>query len=322
MKKLSLQDFISAYNRIKDYIYHTPLERSIICSTPNTEVFLKLENQQRTHSFKVRGAFHKILQLSEEEKKKGIMAVSSGNHGIAVSYASSLLGLKNTLIFVPKTTPNAKIEKIKAYGAQVIVTGDSYDEMQKIGLKYLEDHDLTFIDPYNKDYDIYLGAGTISYEILMENPEIDTILVPLSGGGLMTGVGYAAKLIKPTIRVIGVQTESCPGFVRSLQENHLYEEYPEQPSICEALMGGAGVEPFRLVSKTLDEAIVVKEESIKKATRMLIHGEKLMVEPSGAIGIAAMLEYPEKFKGSKVAVVVSGGNIDNEFLELKLGGSD
>lgn len=315
---LKLTDFISAYNRIKNNINHTPLEESPYFSNEQHTVYLKLENQQKTKSFKIRGALNKISILTEEEKQRGVLAVSSGNHGIAVSYAAKLMNIKKTIIFVPKVTPEVKINKIKANGAEVIITGDNYDEMQAIGMKYLAEHNMTFVDPYNKDYDVYAGQGTISLEILLENPNIDTLLVPVSGGGLVTGVGIAAKLIKPDIKVIGIQTSACPAFVKSFHENVFYPEYPIKPSICEALMGGVGEEPYKLAHQSMDEVIEVSEASISKATEIAIKNEKIILEPSSAVGMAALLEKPQVITGKNIAIVISGGNINDDFLSFNL----
>lgn len=315
---LKLTDFISAYNRIKNNINHTPLEESLYFSNDNYKVYLKLENQQKTKSFKIRGALNKISILTDEEKERGVLAVSSGNHGIAVSYAAKLMNIKKTIIFVPKVTPEVKINKIRDNGAEVIIAGDNYDEMQAIGMKYLAEHNMTFVDPYNKDYDVYAGQGTISLEILMENSNIDTLLVPVSGGGLVTGVGIAAKLIKPNIKVIGIQTSACPAFVKSFHENVFYPEYPVKPSICEALMGGVGEEPYKLAHQSMDEVIEVSEESIRKATEIAIKNEKIIIEPSSAVGMAALLEKPQVITGKNIAIVISGGNINDKFLSFNL----
>lgn len=316
---LQLIDFISAYNKISHKIYKTPLEKSDYFSSSKTCVYLKLENQQKTKSFKMRGALNKILTLTEEEKARGVLAVSSGNHGIAVSCAAMLSGIENTVIFVPTITPLAKIDKIRSYGAEVKVVGDNYDEMSAIGMQYLKDHQMTFVDPYNKDYDVYHGQGTISLEILLERPEIDTIIVPVSGGGLVTGVGPAAKAINPNIKVIGVQTESCPAFVKSFYEKVFYPEYPIDPSVCEALMGGVGEEPYKRMYDSMDVIVTVSEDSIKEATKIACKKEKMIIEPSAAVGLALLLEKPELVTGKHVAVILTGGNISDDYIDLNFG---
>jgi threonine dehydratase len=313
---LKLTDFISAHNRIKHNINHTPLEESLYFSNDDRNVYLKLENQQKTKSFKLRGALNKISVLTDEEKKRGILAVSSGNHGIAVSYAAKLMNVEKTVIIVPKVTPEVKINKIRSYGAEIIIAGEDYDEMNRFGAKYLEEHNLTFVDPYDKDYDVYAGQGTVALEILMENPDIDTLIFPVSGGGLATGAGIAAKLINPDINIIGVQTSSCPAFVRSFYENVFYPEYPVKPSICSALMGGVGVEPYRLMHQSMDKIIEVSEESISKATEIAIRNEKIILEPASAIGMAALLEKPEEITGKNIAIIITSGNIDDTFLSF------
>ncbi len=313
---LQLTDFISAYNKISNKIYKTPLEKSDFFSDQDKTVYLKLENQQKTKSFKMRGALNKISTLSNEEKERGVLAVSSGNHGIAVSCAAKLSGIKNTVIFVPTVTPKSKIDKIKSYGADVKIIGDNYDEMSAIGMKYLKDNNMTFVDPYNSDYDVYHGQGTISLEILLERPEIDTLIVPVSGGGLVTGVGIAAKKINPNIKIIGVQTESCPAFVKSFSEKVFYPEYPVQASVCEALMGGVGVEPYKWMYESMDVLVTVSEENIKKATKIAHEKEKIVIEPSAAVGLALFLEKPEIITGKHIAVIVTGGNINDDYLNI------
>jgi threonine dehydratase len=313
---LKLTDFIAAHNRIKSNIFHTPLEESVYFSNDNYKVYLKLENQQKTKSFKIRGALNKMAILTDEEKENGVVTISSGNHGIAVSHAAKLMNIKKIVVFVPEVTPEIKINKIKKNGAEVIIAGNNYDETHALGIKYINENTMTFIDPYDKDYDVYAGQGTIALEILLDNPSIDTLIVPVSGGGLVTGVGIAAKLIKPDIKVIGIQTEACPAFVKSFNENIFYPEYPEKPSVCEALMGGAGVEPYKLAHQSMDQMIEVSEESIKKATEIAISYEKIILEPSSAIGMAAILENPQIITGKNVAIVVSGGNINNDFISF------
>ena len=317
---LKLIDFIKAQKRINNLIYHTPLERSSYLSNEEQNIFFKLENQQKTKSFKIRGALNKISQLTSEEKERGILAVSSGNHGIAVSYAAKLINIPNCVVFVPENTPDSKIDQIKANESKVIIAGKNYDEMQALGMKYLEKHRMTFIDPYNKDYDIYAGAGTISLEIIFDNPEIDTIILPLSGGGLATGVGLAAKLINPDIKVIGVQTASCPAFVKSFQENKRYAEFPTRPSVCEALMGGVGEIPFKHAYESMDEVIQVSEDTIKKATAAVVKYEKILIETSSAIGVAALMEKTSSFTGKNIAIVISSGNLNTNYFSFNFGG--
>ena len=230
-----------AYERIKDYIYKTPLEESLYLGSGDQKYFFKLESAQTVKSFKIRGALNKMSTLTEEERQRGVATISSGNHGASVSYAAKLLGIKNAKVIVPETTPQAKVDKIEYYGADVMLMGNGYDEAHAMGMSYIEENGMTYIDPYYDDPKIYGGQGTIAIEILDQNPDIDTIVVPIGGGGLITGIAVAAKAIKPDIRMIGVQTEACPAMIRAYEDNVFYEEYPTTgDTVCDALVGGVG----------------------------------------------------------------------------------
>ena len=197
-----------AYDRIKPYLKDTPLEPSFYLGDGNRKYYFKLETFQPVKSFKVRGALNKMLTLTEEEKKRGVCTISSGNHGSSVSYAAGLLGIEKAEIIVPETAPKSKVERIEYFGGKVRQMGANYDEAHALGMKYIEESGMTFIDAYYDDYKIYGGQGTIAFEILNQNPDIDAIVIPVGGGGLSTGIAVAAKTIKPEIRIIGVQTEA------------------------------------------------------------------------------------------------------------------
>lgn len=310
---IKLENIKEAHIRIKDYIYQTPLEKSMDLSGDKTSIYLKLENQQKTGAYKLRGALSKISSLSQAELDKGIVAISSGNHGAAVSYAGELLDIKDRTIYVPETTPSSKTRKIEYFGGKVVKLGKNYDEVHEKAMKIIKEEAKTFIDPCS-DEEVIAGQGTIALEILEENPDIDTILVPIGGGGLITGISIAAKAIKPDIKIIGLQTEACPAMVAALRDNSFYEVYPTEDSICDALVGGVGEIPYKLARETIDDIIVVKEEDIKRAVKHLILKEKTIAEPAGAIGIAAVLADPDLFENKNVAIVITGGNIDEDLL--------
>lgn len=310
---INYDTIIDARKRIEKYIYKTPLEKSISLSNENTEVYLKLENQQKLRTYKIRGVLSKLTSLSKEEKDRGVGATSSGNHGAALSYASSLLGIKNATVYVPTTTPKTKVEKIKYYGVNVDQVGINYDEANKIGLDRIRESGATFIDS-SSDELVISGQGTIGLEILEENPNIDTILVPIGGGGIITGISIAAKSIKPDIKIIGLQTAACPAMVASLRDNKFYGTYPAKNSICDALVGGAGYIPYKMAKDCIDDIIIVEEEDIKKAISHLLLKEKLVVEPAGAIGVGAIMKNPDLFIDRKLAIVLTGGNIDEDLL--------
>ncbi|MFL0267301.1 threonine ammonia-lyase [Candidatus Clostridium radicumherbarum] len=315
---VTFEDVLSARERINKFIYKTPLELSYSLSNEHTKIFLKLESQQRLKSFKVRGALSKMTWLSEESRTEGVIAVSSGNHGAGVSFASYMLGGIKAKIFVPKTTPKAKLTKIKYYGAEVIETGENYDEAHKEAEEARKKEKLTFIDPCS-DIQVIAGQGSIAFEILDENPDIDVIIAPIGGGGLITGISVAAKHLKPSIEIIGVQTAACPAMVAALRDKQCYFDYKSEESICDALVGGVGEIPYEMAAKCIDDIIVVNEETIRKAIVQLIEKDKVIAEPAGAASVAAIIENMERFKGKNVAVVVSGGNLDERLMYELLG---
>lgn len=310
---VSFEDVKAAKKRIGEYVYHTPLEKSISLSDESTNIYLKLENQQKLKCAKIRGALSKLTSLTEEEKKKGVVAISSGNHGAAVSYASMLLNIENSIVYVPETTPNSKVEKIGFYGAEVKKIGKNYDEAHVMGAKEIEKDDKTFIDPCS-DPVVIAGQGTIGLEILEEQPNIDMILAPIGGGGILTGISVAAKSIKEDIKVIGVQTAACPAMAAALKDEICYDTYPSEESICDALIGGVGETPFKMAKDYIDDILVIEEDYIKEAVKFLMKKEKTISEPSGAIGVAAVMKNPQMFKGKNVAIVLTGGNIDEELM--------
>lgn len=318
---VNFNDVVNARKRIEKYISVTPLDFSIGLSNENTKVYLKLECQQKQKAFKVRGALSKLSSLTDEEKERGVIAASSGNHGAGVSYAAYLLGIKNAKVFVPETAPDAKIEKIKYYGADIQQVGKVYDDTHRLAMDEMEKSNMTYIDSCS-DVQLISGQGTVGLEIMEQNPEIDTIIVPIGGGGLITGVSVAAKHIKPGIKIVGVQTAACPAMVKSLEDNIMYEEFPSEESICDALIGGVTEIPFNMAKQCIDDILVVSEESIRKATAILLTQEKVVAEPSSATGVAALMENPEYFQGKNVAIVITGGNLDKDFMKKILMGDE
>lgn len=308
------KEVTDAYDRIKNYIQKTPLEESYYLGDEKRKYYFKLESFQRAKSFKIRGALNKMMTLTEVEKECGIATVSSGNHGSSVSYAASILGIKNSKIIVPENTPQSKIDKIKYFGGDVMLMGRNYDEASSLGMAYIKENKLTYIDAYYSDVKIYGGQGTIAIEILEQIEDIDTIVVPIGGGGLITGIAVAAKAIKPGIRIIGVQTEACPAMVKSYEDNIFYEEYASKESICDALVGGIGKLSYEMAKDYVDDFIVVSEESIAKAVSFMAKDEKYIVEAGSCTTVAAVMDYRERIGGKNVALVLSGGNIDGNLL--------
>lgn len=308
------KDVQEAYERIRNYVYRTPLEESLYLGDENRKYFFKLENTQTVKSFKIRGAVNKMLSLTDDERNCGVATISSGNHGASVSYASRLLSIKNANVIVPETTPKSKVDKIKFYGANVMQMGKNYDEAHKLGMQFIEENGMVYIDAYYDDPKIYGGQGTVAIEILEQNPDIDTIVVPIGGGGLITGIAVAAKHLKPGIRIIGVQTEACPAMIKSYEDNVFYEEYPNTETICDALIGGVGKLSYEMAKDYVDDFLMVKEENIKKAVSFMIKQEKYIAEPGSASVIAAVEEHRERIGGKNIALVISGGNIDGDLM--------
>jgi len=314
---ITYESVLAANRRIERGIFKTPLEHSMYLSNDKIEVYLKLEAQQKLKSFKIRGALSKMTNLTEEEKRRGVITVSSGNHGGGVSYASSIMKDVKATVVVPESTPESKVEKIRYYGATVIQKGENYDAANAYAKALIEKEGLTYIDACS-DEDVISGQGTMGLEILASNPDIDTILVPIGGGGMITGISIAAKAIRPDIKIIGVQTEACPAMVAAMKDEVFYEEYPTDPSICDALVGGVGRIPYEMSKGAIDEIIIVSEKAIKEATKHLLIKEKVVSEPSGAVGVAALMEGADKIKGREIAVVISGGNLDEKLMKKLL----
>lgn len=308
------QDVKEAYERISPYLRKTPLEESYYLGDGQRRYFFKLETFQRAKSFKIRGALNKMLTLTPEERARGVATVSSGNHGSSVSYAASLLGIERAEIILPELTPQSKIDKIRYFGGQVLLMGKDYDEAHALGLAHIQQNGMTYIDPYYDDPKIYAGQGTIAVEILQQDPAIDTIVVPIGGGALITGIAVAAKAIKPSVRVVGVQTAACPAMIRAYQDHRFYADYPSEASLCDALIGGIGALSYEMAKDLVDDFIAVSEESIGRAVSFMARREKYIVEAGSCTTVAAVTDCRERVGGQRVALVLSGGNIDGDLL--------
>ena len=314
---ITISEIFKAKKRIAPYIYKTPLDHAPFLSSSTGQVFLKLENQQLLKNVKVRGAFNKMSLLEKAERDKGIIVATTGNLGASLSYAASKLGIEKVKAIVPMRTSETKIKKMKLYGAKVVQYGENYDETYKMAITNRLKTDAHLIDA-DADVELISGYGTIGLEIFEENPSIDMVLVPIGGGGMITGIGVAMKALNPNIKIIGVQSEACPAMKKSIDENICYTEYPSTPSVCEALVGGVGRIPFEMAPRCIDDVIIVKEETIMQATSLLLSEEKIVAEPSSAVGVAALMEHPEYFDGNTIAIVISGGNMDKRIIKQLL----
>ncbi|GHU92937.1 threonine ammonia-lyase [Spirochaetia bacterium] len=311
--RLSAADVEAARLRIKDYVYKTPLEKSIYLSSGKRSVFLKLECQQPVKAYKIRGALNKLLLLSAAQKDAGVAAVSSGNHGISVAYGAQLLGIGTAKIIVPETTPQSKIDRIRYYGGDVLLMGGNFDGAYAQGKTYIKESGLTYIDGWDDDPDVYAGQGTIALEILEQNPDIDTILAPIGGGGLCTGIAVVGKSKKPGLKVIPLCSEACTAWPDGIRDGRHYHEYPGAPSVCDAMVGGIGHLAYDM-REWLDPSLTVKESFIRAAMAHAVLKEKIVAEASGAVPIAAILQYGDEIPGKNIALVISGGNVDTDLL--------
>jgi threonine dehydratase len=278
----------------------------------NAEITLKLETLQHSSSFKDRGALVKLTSLSEAERRRGVIAMSAGNHAQGVAYHATRLGIPATIV-MPKLTPFVKVEKTTQFGAKVVLEGDSVEEAADYARKLAAERDLVFIHPYD-DPAIIAGQGTIGLEMLADVPELEVLVVPIGGGGLIAGVATAAKALKPEIEIVGVQAAACPAMYRKRAG---LPEAPVRPSIAEGI---AVKRPGRLtlpvVKALVDDILLVEEAAIEAAILSLLEIEKLVVEGAGAAGLAAVMAEPARFAGRRIGLILCGGNIDLRLLSV------
>jgi threonine dehydratase len=310
---LTIQAIKAAVDRIRNSISTSPFVRSDTFSQlAGNAIFLKLENHQMTGSFKERGALNKILLLPEEERRRGVIAASAGNHAQAVAYHAAKRGIKSQ-ICMPLTTPLVKVSATRGYGAEVILCGANYDEACQEALRRCEEQGLTFIHPFD-DEAVIAGQGTLGIEMLDQVEGLDAVIIPVGGGGLIAGVACAVKEIDPRIQVIGVQTSRLPSMKAAVEQNEIVTLPPNKTIADGIAVRCAGVHTLPLVQKYVDEIVTVDEEEIANAILLLLEKEKTLSEGAGAVGTAAVLNQKIPHTGKKLGVLVSGGNIDVTLL--------
>ena len=307
VEKTTIADVYRAVKNLDGVIYKTKLIYSDYFSNlSHNDIYIKPENLQKTGSFKLRGAYNCISQLSEEQKAHGVIAASAGNHAQGVAYAAQQLGVK-AVIVMPATTPLLKVEATRAYGAEVVLSGDSFDDAAAKAVELQQEFNYTFIHTFN-DIEVILGQGTTALEIIDDLKDVDAILVPIGGGGFASGVALATKMVNPHVKVIGVEPCGAACIKASLQENKVVS----LPSVDTVAEGTAVKTPgdvtFEFIKKYVDEVITVSEFEIMSALLSLIEKHKLIAEGAGVLSLAASRKL--QFKGKKVAAIVSGGNID------------
>ena len=307
----TIDDIRSAAKRIHGAVIRTPMLVSrTLSEIIGAEVWLKFENLQFTAAYKERGALNKLLQLTPEERARGVIAASAGNHAQAVAYHGHRLGIPVTIV-MPEPTPTIKVTQTEGHGARVVLYGAMFDDAYAKARELEQEEGYVFVHPFD-DPQIIAGAGTLGIEMLDAAPELDTIVVPIGGGGLMSGVSIAARAIKPDVELIGVEAELYPSMKCSVDGCDL-------PLGGDTLAEGIAVkEPGQLTSRILKELVndivLVPERDIERAVAMLVGIEKTVVEGAGATGLAALLAEPERFAGKKVATILCGGNIDTHLL--------
>lgn len=278
----------------------------------DVDLYLKTENLQVTGSFKVRGAYYKISQLSDEEKKRGVIACSAGNHAQGVALAATKNGIKS-LICLPDVAPISKIEATKRLGAEICLVKGVYDDAYNKALELQKEHGYTFIHPFD-DYDVIAGQGTIGLEILDQLPDVDAVVVPIGGGGLISGVAYAVKSLKPECKVYGVQASGAPSMLNSVHD-HKIERLDSVSTIADGIaVKEPGPHTFECCSKYVDGIVSVTDDEISAAILALIEQHKLVTEGAGAVGVAAVMFGKLPVEGKKVCCLLSGGNIDVNIL--------
>ncbi len=313
MKNLPInkQDIKQAYETVSKEARKTPLVKSFyLTAVSGGEIYLKLENMQLTGSFKFRGGYNKVNSLTEKEKACGVIACSAGNHAQGVALASKLLGVKATIV-MPATAPQAKVDATKGYGAEVVLYGDTFDEAKVKSLEIAKETGQTFLDPFN-DEKVMAGQGTIGIEILDDLWDVDTIICPIGGGGIIAGISVAIKSFNPNVNIIGVQADNVHGMKASYDKGKITSHFvlPTLADGCAVKVPGD--KTFEIVKELVDDIVTVSEDELELAMKDLLQRGKAVVEGAGALPTAAILsgKVDKYVKGKKVVALVSGGNVD------------
>lgn len=308
---LTLEDIQAAAERIGDAIVRTPLMHSkTLSNIAGAEIWLKFENLQFTAAYKERGALNALLLLTDEQRERGVIAASAGNHSQGLSYHGTRLGVPVTIV-MPSTTPTVKVMQTQQVGGTIVLEGETFDDASAHARKLEQELGLTFVHPFD-DPDVAAGQGTVALEMLEDQPDLDCLVTPIGGGGLISGMATAAKALRPEIEVVGVQAELFPS---------MYAHIKRQDLTCggDTLAEGIAVKApgeftSQIIAERVDDILLVEEKALENAVSLLLQIEKTVVEGAGAAGLAAVLQNRERFAGKKVGLVLCGGNIDTRLL--------
>ena len=308
---LAYSDIQAAAERLRGHIERTPQRRSrTLSQITGADVWIKFENLQFTASFKERGALNKLLTLTDEERRRGVIAASAGNHAQALAYHGQRLAIPVTIV-MPRGTPTVKVEHTRQFGAEVVIEGDSYDEAGEHAASIRKQLDLVLVHPFN-DPEVMAGQGTLAQEMLEDTPDLDALLVPIGGGGLIAGVATAAKSLKPDIQVYGVEAAMYPSFTARMRG--LAAAVGGQ-TIAEGIaVKQVGDQTYAIARPLVEDVVLVEESALEHAVALFSNIEKTIAEGAGAAALAALLTHPTRFKGKKVGLVLTGGNIDSRLL--------
>ena len=310
---MDLNQIISAREKMKGIVHQTPLDFSqTFTDMSHNEVYLKLENLQKTGSFKVRGSINKLTSLSKEELSKGVIAASAGNHAQGVAYSSKMLNIPCTIV-MPKGAPLSKIQATKNYGAEIVLEGDVFDDALAHAMELSEKQGFTLVHTFDDD-EIIAGQGTVGLEILEQLPDVEAIICPVGGGGLIAGIAVAVKEKNPNVAIYGVEASACPSMAQSLLEKKPIT-VPSSPTVADGIaVKKPGVRNLEIVEKYVDDLVTVDELEMIRTMFLLLERNKLLVEGSGASSLAALLYEKLNIKGKKVVALLSGGNVDVNFI--------
>ncbi|HYD44918.1 MAG TPA: threonine ammonia-lyase [Phenylobacterium sp.] len=308
---LTLDDVRAAAERLAGHIERTPLRHSrTLSEITGAEVWVKFENLQFTAAYKERGALNKLLQLTEAEKKRGVIAASAGNHSQGLSYHAARLGIPVTIV-MPRGTPFVKVQQTRNHGAEVLIEGDTYDEAAEHALKVRDDRDLVFVHPFN-DLDVMAGQGTVALEMFEDQPDLEILPIPVGGGGLIAGCATAAKALNPNVRIIGLEPAMYPSFTAKMRgHNAVAGGQTIAEGIAVKQMGDLS---YAVARPLIDEVLLIEEPHFEKAVALYCNVEKTVAEGAGGGALAALLAHPDRFRRKKCGLIITGGNIDTRLL--------